>query len=565
MSYQSLYRKYRPTDFTNVVGQQNIIQTLTNAISKNNVGHAYIFSGPRGCGKTSIAKIFAQKVNCTCEDNSCSTCKLFASGSEIADVWEIDAASNNGVDEIRRIIENVSYMPMDLKYKVYIIDEVHMLSKAAFNALLKTLEEPPEHAIFILATTEIYKIPLTILSRCQRFDFKRIEIEEIVSRLEYVLDQEAISYEAEALNKIAKLADGGMRDALSIVEKVKSYNSKITIEAVNDSLQLVGETQMEQLLDLLIQGNLNEVVTFWQELLHQGIDENKFILDMQYFIRDLLLLNENKYSKSTLIHYLKTFSELDSRLQFTNNYSLLIEVYLIEMATYKEEQLINKVVQSPNQNIKKSPETNVNTLDHQAKLKLQSAEIKKQTTTVANQINENDSRSTDVIDFLMGEDEKNAEQSVNITAKQISKVKKPQEAVDNNDNNFVILDVLMAATVANKKEILNYYPQIKTQLEEQGKYGLAKFFEYSTVQAASNIGYVITIDMNYLSSYQKRIQEIEDIFYKYTSKKGKIFLLDVNEWLAKRPEYIKRIKESKEKDIFKKAQEEFGTDIVVKI
>ncbi len=565
MSYQSLYRKYRPTDFTNVVGQQNIIQTLTNAISKNNVGHAYIFSGPRGCGKTSIAKIFAQKVNCTCEDNSCSTCKLFASGSEIADVWEIDAASNNGVDEIRRIIENVSYMPMDLKYKVYIIDEVHMLSKAAFNALLKTLEEPPEHAIFILATTEIYKIPLTILSRCQRFDFKRIEIEEIVSRLEYVLDQEAISYEAEALNKIAKLADGGMRDALSIVEKVKSYNSKITIEAVNDSLQLVGETQMEQLLDLLIQGNLNEVVTFWQELLHQGIDENKFILDMQYFIRDLLLLNENKYSKSTLIHYLKTFSELDSRLQFTNNYSLLIEVYLIEMATYKEEQLINKVVQSPNQNIKKSPETNVNTLDHQAKLKLQSAEIKKQTTTVANQINENDSRSTDVIDFLMGEDEKIAEQSVNIPAKQISKVKKPQEAVDNNDNNFVILDVLMAATVANKKEILNYYPQIKTQLEEQGKYGLAKFFEYSTVQAASNIGYVITIDMNYLSSYQKRIQEIEDIFYKYTSKKGKIFLLDVNEWLAKRPEYIKRIKESKEKDIFKKAQEEFGTDIVVKI
>ncbi len=562
MSYQSLYRKYRPTDFANVVGQQNIIQTLTNAISKNNVGHAYIFSGPRGCGKTSIAKIFAQKVNCTCEDNSCSACKLFASGSEIADVWEIDAASNNGVDEIRRIIENVNYMPMDLKYKVYIIDEVHMLSKAAFNALLKTLEEPPEHAIFILATTEIYKIPLTILSRCQRFDFKRIEVTEIVSRLEYVLDQESISYEAEALVKIAKLADGGMRDALSIVEKVKSYNSKITIGAVNDSLQLVGESQMEQLLDLLIQGDLNQIVSFWQELLHQGIDENKFILDMQYYIRDLLLLNNDKYSKPTLIHYLKTFSELDSRLQFTNNYSLLIEVYLIEMATYLEEQPVNRVVQPQKQNIKKSPETNVNPIDHQEKLKLQSAEILKQTKVP---IKENDSRPTDVIDFLMGEDEKVIQQPVNIVSNQVSEEPKSQVEENNNDNNLVILDVLMAATVTNKKEILNYYPQIKMQFEEQGKYGLAKFFEYSTVQAASDIGYVITIDMNYLSSYQKRIAEIEDIFYKYTSKKGKIFLLDVNEWLAKRPEYIKRIKESKEKDIFKKAQEEFGTDIVVKI
>lgn len=563
MSYQSLYRKYRPTDFTNVVGQQNIIQTLTNAISKNNIGHAYIFSGPRGCGKTSIAKIFAQKVNCTCEDNSCSTCKLFASGSEIADIWEIDAASNNGVDEIRRIIENVSYMPMDLKYKVYIIDEVHMLSKAAFNALLKTLEEPPEHAIFILATTEIYKIPLTILSRCQRFDFKRIEVSEIVSRLKYVLDQEVISYEEEALIKIAKLADGGMRDALSIVEKVKSYNPKITIGAVNDSLQLVGESQMEQLLDLLIQGDLNHVVAFWHELLHQGIDENKFILDMQYYIRDLLLLNNDKYSKSTLIHYLKTFSELDSRLQFTNNYSLLIEVYLIEMATYLEEQPISKVIQP--QNIKKSPETNINTLNHQETLKMQSAEILKQTKTSTNEINENDSRPTDVIDFLMGEDEKLTQTSVKKITKTVNEVVSGKEVVESNENNLVILDVLMVATVNNKKEILNYYPQIKVQLEEQGKYGLAKFFEYSTIQAASDIGYVITIDMNYLSSYQKRIQEIEDIFYKYTSKKGKIFLLDVNEWLAKRPEYIKRIKESKEKDIFKKAQEEFGTDIVVKI
>lgn len=567
MSYQSLYRKYRPSSFADVVGQQNIITTLENTIKNQKIGHAYIFSGPRGCGKTSIAKIFARKVNCTCDDNTCNTCQMFDNGAEISDVWEIDAASNNGVDEVRRIVENVSYMPMDLKYKVYIIDEVHMLSKAAFNALLKTLEEPPEHVIFILATTEIYKIPLTVLSRCQRFDFKRIEIVDIVERLKYVLDAETITYDEMALTKVAKLADGAMRDALSIIEKVKSYNSEISIEAVNSSLQLVGQDEMNNLIDKLITGDLNQVVNYWQEILSQGIDENKFILDMQYFIRDLLLKQDHDYSSKQLIYFLKTFSELDAKLQFTNNYSLLIEVYLIEMAAMNEQKPV--VVASATETYKKESVVSepVNNVSHQEKLKRQGRELLKASNPSIEE--QSDSRPTDVIDFLIGEEEK-----VNQVkqAKTVAPTIKEPEATTNNlnkmnneENSCIILDVLCKATVQEKKQLLALYPEMKNKLELEGKYGIAKFFEYSSLQAASELGYVITIDANYIESYRKRIDEINAIFYNYTGKKGKIFLLEVNEWLTKRPEYIARIKELKEKDIFQKAQEEFGIDRVVKI
>ncbi len=567
MSYQSLYRKYRPSSFADVVGQQNIITTLENTIKNQKIGHAYIFSGPRGCGKTSIAKIFARKVNCTCDDNTCNTCQMFDNGAEISDVWEIDAASNNGVDEVRRIVENVSYMPMDLKYKVYIIDEVHMLSKAAFNALLKTLEEPPEHVIFILATTEIYKIPLTVLSRCQRFDFKRIEIVDIVERLKYVLDAETITYDEMALTKVAKLADGAMRDALSIIEKVKSYNSEISIEAVNSSLQLVGQDEMNNLIDKLITGDLNQVVNYWQEILSQGIDENKFILDMQYFIRDLLLKQDHDYSSKQLIYFLKTFSELDAKLQFTNNYSLLIEVYLIEMAAMNEQKPV--VVASTTETYKKKSVVSepVNNVSHQEKLKRQGRELLKASNPSIEE--QSDSRPTDVIDFLIGEEEK-----VNQVkqAKTVAPTIKEPEATTNNlnkmnneENSCIILDVLCKATVQEKKQLLALYPEMKNKLELEGKYGIAKFFEYSSLQAASELGYVITIDANYIESYRKRIDEINAIFYNYTGKKGKIFLLEVNEWLTKRPEYIARIKELKEKDIFQKAQEEFGIDRVVKI
>lgn len=584
MSYQSLYRKYRPQNFNEVVGQDSIIQTLNNAIKNDKISHAYLFSGPRGCGKTSIAKIFARQVNCTCDNGTCPTCEIFAT-NEVSDVWEIDAASNNGVDEVRRIIDNVNYTPMDLKYKVYIIDEVHMLSKAAFNALLKTLEEPPKHVIFILATTEIYKIPLTVLSRCQRFDFKRISVNEITKRLVDVLEQEEIEYEHSALEKVAVLADGGMRDALSLIEKVRTYSEIVSLEAVNSSLQLVGVEQIDQLLSLIIAGEIKPLINYWQELSNLGIDENKFILDIQYHIRDLLIDGPQDL-RAKYIKLLKLFNELEGKLQFTNNYNLVIEVYLIEMATLDEfTQKLNVKTNEPHQTIKNDfkpmakpvlapMSQNLDKASQQEKLEIQKKallnqqeiSVEKKTKEVANEL---DARDTGMIDFLMGEslDAINKEPDFQQQEKQetVSTRELSPQIKSNEQTNIIILDVLKLATVKEKKDLIENCYKLQLELETEGKYGIAKFFEYAEVQAASPIGYVLTIDQKLISSYLKRLNEIEHIFNNYLGKKVKIFLLERSEWQAKRPDYVKAIKEMKEKDIFQLAQEEFGAELVNKI
>ena len=377
MSNVSLYRKYRPNTFEDVVGQENIVKILENAIEKNRISHAYLFNGPRGTGKTSIAKIFAKKTSCICTDDSCEFCLMDYSAGDIADIWEIDAASNNGVDEVRRIVENVSYMPIQMKYKVYIIDEVHMLTKGAFNALLKTLEEPPKHVIFILATTEIHKIPLTIISRCQRFDFKRISEDKLTQRMIDVLNKENISFEIEGLDLIAKLADGGMRDALSLVDKVSIYSKIITKDAVNTALQLVTDENKKVLLDLIISKDMEKVINYWKEILGYGIDENKFIIDMQYFIRDLMLEvvrgQNDSYNIQHLLVYLKLFSELDTKLMYTKNYAIVIEVFLIEMCSQNTsvDTLHDAKV-----------ENTIDVNDHLQKLKEQTALLKEEETTI---------------------------------------------------------------------------------------------------------------------------------------------------------------------------------------
>ncbi|MYL39328.1 DNA polymerase III subunit gamma/tau [Halobacillus litoralis] len=294
MSYQALYRVWRPRDFEGVVGQSHITRTLQNAIVQEKFSHAYLFSGPRGTGKTSAAKIFAKAVNCERSPvkepcNECDACLGIQDGS-ISDVIEIDAASNNGVEQIREIRDKVKYAPSAVPYKVYIIDEVHMLSMGAFNALLKTLEEPPKHVIFILATTEPHKIPLTIISRCQRFDFKRISQKSMVDRMVKITAAEEIAVASEALEIIALTAEGGMRDALSLLDQAVSYSEEeVTMDDVLAVTGSVSQARLTAVLRALNDQDARTALEAVDDLIQQGKDPGRFVFDLIYYLRDLLL------------------------------------------------------------------------------------------------------------------------------------------------------------------------------------------------------------------------------------------------------------------------------------
>ena len=299
MSYTALYRKFRPQEFKDVKGQDHIVTTLKNQIEADRIGHAYLFCGTRGTGKTTIAKIFAKAVNCEHPvDGSpcgeCASCKAVADGTSM-NVIEIDAASNNGVESIREIREEVTYRPTEGKYKVYIIDEVHMLSIGAFNALLKTLEEPPSYVIFILATTEVHKIPVTILSRCQRYDFKRISVDTIYERLEELLEKEQITAEEKAIRYIAKAADGAMRDALSLLDQCIAFylGQTLTYDKVLEVLGAVDTEVFSNLLDKVLRQDVSGAMASVEELIADGRELGQFVIDFTWYLRNLLLLKSS--------------------------------------------------------------------------------------------------------------------------------------------------------------------------------------------------------------------------------------------------------------------------------
>lgn len=361
MSYTALYRKFRPAKFEDVKGQDHIITTLQNQIRADRIGHAYLFCGTRGTGKTTVAKIFAKAVNCEHPvDGSpcgeCEICKSIAAGTSM-NVIEIDAASNNGVDNIREIREEVAYRPTEGRYKVYIIDEVHMLSIGAFNALLKTLEEPPEYVIFILATTEAHKIPITILSRCQRYDFKRISIETITDRMKELMDAEQVDVEDRALKYIAKAADGSMRDALSLLDQCIAFylGQKLTYDDVLEVLGAVDTDVFSRLLRTVIARDVPGVLDVVEELVMQGRELTQLTADFTWYLRNLLLVKtsdniEDVLDVSTenmmqlkeeaqmvepdmLFRYIRIFSELSGQLRYASQKRVLLEVALIKLCT----------------------------------------------------------------------------------------------------------------------------------------------------------------------------------------------------------------------------------------
>lgn len=351
MAYISLYRKYRPKKFADVVGQDVVIKILTNSIISGKIGHAYIFSGPRGTGKTSVAKIFSKAVNCNSTStgdicNRCSICK--SDFNDEIDIIEIDAASNNGVEEIREIRNNVKLMPSHLKYKVYIIDEVHMLSSSAFNALLKTLEEPPSHVIFILATTEVNKIPSTVISRCQRFDFKKLSNTNIEKRLKYILKSEEKTLSEEVIKLIANLSDGGLRDAINIVDQLLNMN-KEEIE-LDDVYNLIGDIKEEKIFEIMnniISSNIKESLKILDNLYENGKSFINICDRLQMLIRNIIIYNnttnyfDKEYEKK-LDNYINVdiekcniiseiLFELSNSLKKTSNQKTLMEIYFIKM------------------------------------------------------------------------------------------------------------------------------------------------------------------------------------------------------------------------------------------
>lgn len=367
MAYQALYRTYRPRDFEEVAGQEHITKTFKNALINNKLSHAYLFSGPRGTGKTSIAKIIAKAVNCMHAPiaNPCNECDhcIGIDKNTINDVIEIDAASNNGVDEIREIRDKVKYLPGTGKYKVYIIDEVHMLSTGAFNALLKTLEEPPKHVIFILATTEPHKIPATIHSRCQRFDFRGIGMEEMLEKLKEIVLKESLDVEDEALHLIAETAEGGMRDAISLLDQVVSYSEdKISIDDVHAIKGSISDNDIIEIANALEANDVVKAVANLDQLISQGKEAHKLVDDFVRFYRDILMVKNtqvvrserilysndmfndlaSKLSNERVFYYIDILHDTQLKIRYSGNAKLYLELAFVKMVDeLQKQQMVN--------------------------------------------------------------------------------------------------------------------------------------------------------------------------------------------------------------------------------
>ena len=373
MSYTALYRKWRPQRFEDVKGQDHIVTTLQNQIRSNRIGHAYLFCGTRGTGKTSVAKIFARAVNCEAPVNGspcgrCSSCQQILAGTSL-NVVEIDAASNNGVENIREIREQVQYPPTEGRYRVYIIDEVHMLSTGAFNALLKTLEEPPSYVIFILATTEAHKIPITVLSRCQRYDFRRITVDTITDRLRELTKAENMPVEDRALKYVAKAGDGSMRDALSLLDQCAAFHfgETLTYEHVLDVLGAVDNQVFRELFRAIVGKQTKECIKMLEEMVIQGRELSQLIIDLIWFLRNLLILKTTDDAEelldmsednlkllredaeladeNVLMRYIRVFSELSSRIRYANQKRVLIEITFIKLTRPEMEQSLDAVIE----------------------------------------------------------------------------------------------------------------------------------------------------------------------------------------------------------------------------
>ncbi len=580
MTYQALYRVWRPQTFKDVSGQSMITQTLQNAIRQGTPSHAYLFTGPRGTGKTSVAKIFSKAINCPNSTdgepcNECAICQQITDGS-LGDVIEIDAASNNGVEEIRDIREKANYAPTQAKYKVYIIDEVHMLSMGAFNALLKTLEEPPKNVVFLLATTEPHKIPLTIISRTQRFDFRRISQEDIINRMEYILEEQGIEYEEDALLLIAKAAEGGMRDGLSILDQALSFHDdKILTEDIQRITGSVTQDLLEDYLEALTEQNTKVALNLLQNLLAEGKDAGRFVEDVILFARDMLLYqNTNEQTPSLfktakfsdefatlasnipedfLYDVIRVFNDTQQELRLSNH----AEVYL-EVATIKLAQREVTAEEAPEEDAIAAPAEQMAAVSNEDIKKLQEELLSVKSELTA--IKENGGAPNQ---------------------KSAKKVAPKNPAGNFKADRNAVYKVLSEATHEDLREIKSVWVDVLDVLEV----GQKALLNNSEPVAASPEALVIKFQYGILceraQADETLHQTVNDYLEKVINKRIDLVYVTSQEWPEVRQDYINQMKEKdtsdndetnenskdqpsekKEDEVVSKAVEFFGEDVV---
>ena len=545
MSYITLYRKYRPQKFEDVVGQEVVKKVLINSIKDNKIGHAYIFSGPRGTGKTSMAKIFAKAVNCSnfkddicCE---CEYCKVVT--DDLIDIVEIDAASNNGVGEIREIRNNVKMLPTLLKYKVYIVDEVHMLSNSAFNALLKTLEEPPKHVIFILATTEINQIPKTVLSRCQKFDFKKISNENIINRLKYIAKEENIKIEDDVIELIANLSDGGLRDAINLLDQVNSMDKKeITRTDVLNLVGVLNEDDIFNIFNYIVNCDVKNIIDYIENYNEKGINYINLIESLEKVVKDLLIFNQVdnffdgkyedrliKYTKIDIEKLIKMSDELfklNNEIKRSNNQKMMMEIYLLRIALIFNEKELNNNVE-----IKKEEKEEIIKDD------------KKQETTELADNNE-------------------------------IKIKDDEEI----NKEILINNILSEANKDLKNDFIIKFDSVNEYLTDKKYNNIANLLKNSDPVVVSNKGVIFTFKEDFeVLLFNQNDEEIVKFLNKIYKNKYFVVAISNKEWEKIREEYIeniklgkkytyiepKKIKTRKNKNEFKENVENiFGEDII---